>query len=356
MSTLQNITLTQFRNFNFAAFDFQEKVVGITGLNGIGKTNLLDAIYYLCFTKSYFQSRDKYNVQHEQNGFRISGVFGNKEVQKEVTCVWKEGKKTISLDKAPYDKVSDHIGKYAAVMIAPDDSEILTGSGETRRKFFDGILSLKDDAYLNHLLQYAKILQQKNAYLKLQHRIDHQLLDIYDAQLITHGSYIIQKRMEITDEFPQWLQYYYEQVSSNKNEIPYIKYSANTPVAQLPIAYHTQRNREIEAKRTLVGPHLDDWQLFINDSQCKVHASQGQKKSYLISLKLSQIKLLSKEAIKPILLLDDIFEKLDPVRLSNLFKLLEQLEFAQIFMTHTNAKDIQQITHGIYDQIQIAQL
>lgn len=356
MSTLESITLTQFRNFPHARFSFREKIVGITGLNGIGKTNLLDAIYYLCFTKSYFQSRDKYNVQHHQNGFRISGTFMNGQSPEEVTCVWKDGKKTFSSGKVPYEKISEHIGKYSAVMIAPDDSDIITGSGEYRRKFFDGILCLKEAGYLEHLLHYNKVLQQKNAYLKMQYGSapDHNLLNIYDAQLAAHGAFLIEKRMHLTSRLPEWVSHFYRQVSSNTEEAPRIAYEPNT--TDPASSYRNGRQRETEAKRTLWGPHLDDWSFFINDSHCKAHASQGQKKSFLISLKLSQIELLSQSDIQPILLLDDIFEKLDPVRLRNLFNLLQQQRFAQIFMTHTNAEDIMKFTKDIFKDIQIEAL
>lgn len=356
MNNLKNITVTQFRNFTYSHFEFKENVVGITGLNGIGKTNLLDAIYYLCFTKSYFQSRDKYNVQHEQNGFRIEGKFQADNEDQTIACIWKEGKKTISCNKSLYERISDHIGKFAAVMIAPDDSEIITGGGEYRRKFFDGILCLNEPQYLHHLLQYSKILQQKNAYLKLPQAKDQQLLDIYDEQLAYHGQFIIEQRTKITTSFPEWLQHYYQRVSSNEQEQPKMVYEPNVTASNIGNSYKQNRWREIEAKRTLSGPHLDDWQFYINQSQCKAHSSQGQKKSYLISLKLAQIKLLSHAAIKPILLLDDIFEKLDPIRLTNLFQLLKEMEFAQIFMTHTNSADILKYTDSIYPKVQIIEL
>lgn len=356
MSILQSITLTQFRNFSHAHFSFRSRVVGITGLNGIGKTNLLDAIYYLCFTKSYFQSRDKNNVQHHQNGFRISGTFQKDDLTEEVTCIWKEQKKTISAGKVPYEKISEHIGKYSAVMIAPDDSDIVTGSGEYRRKFFDGILCLKEPGYLEHLLQYNKVLQQKNAYLKMQYgsNPDHNLLNVYDAQLSLHGTFLVEKRAALSTLLPQWVDHFYRQVSSSNGEQPRITYEPSTTTPGLSCS--NSRQRETEAKRTLWGPHLDDWSFYINDSQCKAHASQGQKKSFLISLKLSQIELLSQSAIEPILLLDDIFEKLDPVRLRNLFRLLQQQRFAQIFMTHTNADDILRFTKDIFEYIQVETL
>lgn len=356
MSTLQSIALTQFRNFSHAHFSFNSKVVGITGLNGIGKTNLLDAIYYLCFTKSYFQSRDKNNVQHYHTGFRISGIFQEHSIPEEVTCVWKEGKKTFSSGKVPYEKISEHIGKYSAVMIAPDDSDIITGSGEYRRKFFDGILCLKEPGYLEHLLHYNKILQQKNAYLKMQYggMPDHNLLNVYDTQLATHGTFLVEKRAHLSSLLPQWVSHFYRQVSSSTGEIPRISYEPSA--TGLSACYQNGRQRETEAKRTLWGPHLDDWSFFINDSQCKAHASQGQKKSFLISLKLSQIELLSQADIHPILLLDDIFEKLDPIRLRNLFSLLQEQQFSQIFMTHTNAQDILKFTKDIFEDIQLTTL
>jgi DNA replication and repair protein RecF len=162
LSFLNKISLTQFRNFASGSFSFDAPVIGITGLNGTGKTNLLDAIYYLCYTKSYFQSRDINNVQHGTQGFRVEGSFE----EEQIICKWKEGKKTIEHNDVLYEKVTDHIGKYSAVMIAPDDIELINEGGELRRKFIDGLLSQSDPEYLDHLLMYQKFLSQRNAYLK----------------------------------------------------------------------------------------------------------------------------------------------------------------------------------------------
>jgi DNA replication and repair protein RecF len=354
---LRKIHLTQFRNFTTSQYEFNSNTVAFTGLNGIGKTNLLDAIYYLCFTKSYFQSRDINNAQHNTEGFRINGTFQNNDLQENINCVWKQGKKQLNFNNTPYDKISEHIGKYAAVMIAPDDTEILLGGGEFRRKFFDGILSLLDANYLNNLLQYNKYIQQKNAYLKLQQKsIDYSLLNIYNTNIAQLGSYIIESRAHLTQQIPQLLQYFYSQLTSNANEIPNIIYSKHEDSNKLYQQLELNQQKEIEAKRCLIGPHLDDWTCTINESNCKLHASQGQKKSFLIALKLTQLELLKSKHPNPILLLDDIFEKLDAVRLNKLFSLLKQNNYSQIFMTHTSSEDIKKVCHQIYDDIQIIQL
>lgn len=356
-SRLEHITLTQFRNFHFQKIDFSSPVVGITGLNGIGKTNLLDAIYYLCFTKSYFQSKDKLNALHDTNGFRISGSFVNEEHTNTVTCVWKEGKKTIENNAKAYEKSSEHIGKYSAVMIAPDDSVIITGGSEYRRKFFDGILCLSDAQYLAHLMLYQKILQQKNAYLKMQYNkaIDHNLLDLYDMQLSNSGAYLITKRRALDTHFPAIVSRFYHEMSGSR-EIAGIQYENTIAPEQLQTQLYHSRPREIDYKRTLVGPHTEDWTFTIKDSNCKSHASQGQKKSFLISLKLAQLELLKQQNIQPILLLDDILEKLDAERLQHFFKLINSFDLPQIFFTHTNAQDVKPLIGDAFDNIQIVQL
>lgn len=353
LSQLKKIFLTQFRNFDFQSFGFNAKVTGITGLNGAGKTNLLDAIYYLCYTKSYFQSREINNVKYGTTGFRIEGDFENETI----ACKWKEGKKSIEHNGVVYEKVTEHIGKYCAVMIAPDDIELINDSSEVRRKFMDGLLSQSDLNYLEYLLLYQKILIQRNAYLKqtATHYISHDLLDVYDEQLTQYGSYLIQERKRLSLQLPDWVQAYYAILSSDAERVGLI-YKNNAEPENLKDVLHKSRSRDLEYKRTLVGPHTDDWNFLIGNNPMKAHASQGQKKSFLISLKLAYIKWLELLGKKPFLLLDDIFEKLDRKRLLKLFEMLEQFSLSQIFLTHTSEADLLETVQQFYKEVLIIRL
>ena len=348
MHRLEKICLTQFRNYTRREFQLTAPVIGITGPNGSGKTNLLDAVYYLCYTKSYFQSREWNNVQHGTDGFRISGMWHDDHTDNrdEVVCVWKEGKKTVLFNDSEYERLSDHIGRYNAVMIAPDDISLINEGSELRRKYMDGILAQTDMAYLSHLLQYQKILAQRNACLK-QVAIppDHQLLDVYDAQLAQYGSYLIRRRMELAQQFPEQVRLYYGQLSGGKEKV-----SVLYKPSALPDALYQQisnaRSRDMELRRTTTGPHTEDWQFMMDDNILKTHASQGQKKSFLISLKLAHIYLLSRSEKYPVLLLDDIFEKLDRQRLDRMFELLKSCSLPQMLFTHTDADDMKrQLSH-----------
>ncbi len=376
---LQKISVTQFRNFSFDSFDFKAPVIGITGLNGAGKTNLLDAVYYLCYTKSYFQSREINNVQTGTNGFRIEGAFehhysGTLEAgaslsfgegrggvitntEETIVCKWKEGKKIVEHDGIPYEKITEHIGKYTAVMIAPDDIELINEGSELRRKFIDGLLSQSDAPYLEHLLQYQKLLAQRNAYLRQTsfQQIAHDLLDVYDEQLAYHGAYLIQEREQLSAKIPEWVQRYYASLSGGSESIG-LQYRCCTASQPLPELLKRSRQRDIEYKRTLSGPHTEDWLFTIEESPLKAHASQGQKKSFLISLKLAHIHWLQQLGKSPFLLLDDIFEKLDRSRLLRLFEMLQQFDLSQIFMTHTSAEDLLQTVNKYYKEVQLVKL
>lgn len=345
MSFLEKISLTQFRNFSLQSFDFQTPVIGITGLNGVGKTNLLDAIYYLCYTKSYFQGREINNIQKGTDGFRIEGNFDTETI----VCKWKEGKKTIEHDGVQYDKVTEHIGKYTAVMIAPDDIELINEGSELRRKFIDGLLSQSDPQYLEQLLSYQKVLTQRNAYLRQTTgaALSHELLDVYDTQLAYFGAYLIEKRAALAKDIPGIVQEYYASLSAGAERVG-LQYRPCAEPAGLLHLLQQSRQRDMDYKRTLNGPHTEDWLFTLEDNPLKVHASQGQKKSFLISLKLAHIRWLQNLGKKPFLLLDDIFEKLDRKRLTQLFGLLQQFSLSQVLMTHTSAADLVEAVRQYY--------
>lgn len=331
----------------------------------MGKTNLLDAIYYLCYTKSYFQSREVNNVQTGTQGFRIEGDFGAAPGLEEriipdatnISCIWREGKKMMQHNGAPYEKVTEHIGKYNAVMIAPDDIALINEGSELRRKFIDGLLSQSDPGYLEQLLSYQKYLAQRNAYLKqaMPGSIQHDLLDVYDEQLARYGAQLIKERERLSAHIPALVQHYYTQLSGGAEEVT-LQYKRCATPGQLLLLLQQGRQRDIDYKRTLNGPHTEDWLFSIAGLLLKSHASQGQKKSFLISLKLANIRWLQDLGKQPFLLLDDIFEKLDRKRLLHLFDMLQQFSLSQIFMTHTASDDLVQTVKNYYAQVQLVKL
>jgi DNA replication and repair protein RecF len=315
--------------------------VAISGNNGVGKTNLLDAIYYLCFTKSYFQSREINNVQEGKDGFRIEGIFVDSAHKHTSTIIWKEGKKRLLLDDVLVEKMTSYIGLHTALMIAPDDIELVNGASAVRRKFMDGLLAQSDNMYLEQLIIYQKVLEQKNALLKANcYPVNYNLLDIYDQQLATAGTYLLEKRKELAITFSEIVGKYYEQIALVKEEIQVMYQPCVADSTLLLSLFQYNRHRDIEARRCTAGLHTEDWALLLHQLPYKTHASQGQKKSLLISLKLGQLDWLRQLGKTPIILLDDIFEKLDSHRINRLFQVLAGLEIPQIFMTHTHADDM----------------
>lgn len=331
MSFLQNLVLTQFKNYQQSTFHFDAKAIGIAGKNGVGKTNILDAIYYLCFSKSYFQSKEINNVQQGEEGFRLEGDFNDGTV----TIIWREGKKRIFENAVPVERLNDFIGKRTALMIAPDDIELINGGSDLRRKFIDALLSQSDNTYFEKLLHYQKILVQRNAYLKQSNyaQVDHHLLDVYDTQLAENGAYLITERIKLSEQLPKLVIDFYQKISGNA-EIIAITYQQTCTPDNLAALLAGNRFKDLEARRTTAGPHTEDWLFSMDDKPVKTLASQGQKKSFLIALKLSQLEWLRQLGKPPIVLLDDIFEKLDQNRLSHFFELLASMDIPQVFLTH----------------------
>ncbi|ATL48565.1 DNA replication and repair protein RecF [Chitinophaga caeni] len=356
MLLVRKISLVQFKNYPQKIFDFHKRIIGITGKNGVGKTNLLDAIYYLCFTRSYFSSQEQQNVLYDTNGFRIEGLLEKLGQPGKIVCTLKAGKKEISLDDTPYEKFSQHIGCFPAVMIAPDDAEIILGGSEPRRKWLDTMLSQLDNAYLDHLIAYQKILLQRNTLLKQiaeSGKNQDALLEILDEQLALHGQPIFDARNAFLPGFNERVQRLYDYLAEAPEHVR-IDYSCQLLEMPLIEWLKQQQLKDKMLQRTSAGIHKDDLQFVLNDHPMKTSASQGQRKSFLFALKLAQFEVLKElKNCPPILLLDDIFEKLDEERVSRLVKLVSEDDFGQVFITDTHQERLKNAFGAHADQLQL---
>lgn len=339
MNSLKHITLIQFRNYPSAEFDFQADISCITGPNGSGKTNLLDAVYYLCYTKSYFSAYQQNSVQKGLDGFRIEGRFIHKGSPETISCKWKQGKKEVFANGVEYERITDHIGKYAAVMIAPDDMELINEGSEQRRRWVDSILGQTDKEYLERLLRYQRILLQRNAWLKLNSLnppSNSTELEYYNREMAADGTYIHEHRKTFLAAFLPLINDYYHQLSGGKEQIG-VNYESDLSTKPLAAWLEEGFQHDLRLQRTLRGIHKDDWEFMLDGSALKTFGSQGQKKSFLFAMKLAQFSYLSRELGHiPILLLDDIFEKLDQNRMEALLSVIRGPGFGQVILTDTH--------------------
>ena len=354
---LQRITLFNFKNYENSDIRFCAGLNCLTGLNGSGKTNLLDAIYYLSLTKSAFNSIDSQNIKHECNFFSIRAEFELKEKRHKLQCSLKQGEKKIfKVDDSPYEKLSEHIGKFPVVLIAPNDDELIRESSEVRRKFFDSIISQTNKSYLEQLIRYNHFLKQRNSLLKRIHETGKRDLDLlrqYDDEII-HLSIILSKyRKEfVASLLPIFLDHY-QNISGGK-EIAEISYTTKADDKDFKKNFSKSLEKDIVLQRTTMGIHRDDYTFIINDNPLKKFGSQGQQKSFLISLKLSQFEYVKKEkGITPILLLDDIFDKLDDLRIQKLVEMITEHKFKQIFLTDARKERTKNILSGLEAEIKI---
>jgi DNA replication and repair protein RecF len=345
LTTIQKITLTSFRNYASASFDFGAPVSCITGPNGSGKTNLLDAVYYLCYTKSYFSAYQQHSVRHGDAGFRLEGLFEKNGRQSLIACKWKDGKKEVSASGVPYERISDHIGSFAAVMIAPDDMELINDGSEIRRRWMDGILGQTNRRYLESLMHYQRVLQQRNAWLKQQAfnpSADRLALEYYDDQLSVHGAWLYECRNAVLEQFSPLLNTFYHQISGGRETIE-LRYASDLHRQPLALWLREGLQQDLRMQRTTRGLHKDDWVFTIDGIPVRQFASQGQKKSFLFALKLAQYAYLSTAlGHLPILLLDDIFEKLDQSRMEALLRIIRGPGFGQVLLTDTHAERVRE--------------
>jgi DNA replication and repair protein RecF len=353
MLSLQKITLTHFKNYDIASYNFEKQVVGICGLNGKGKTNLLDAIYYCCFTKSYFTSSDILNINFTKDGFRLEAQFDNNDTAQKIIAINRgTSKKEFSLNDVPYTKVAAHIGLLPAVIIAPDDVEIIIGGSEGRRRYLDTVICQLDNEYLQRLIIYNKVLQQRNGLLKRfaeQRSIDKDLLEIINKQLTDPAKIIFEKRTFYCNKLIPLIEQFYKDIAQN-DEV--IKFFYNSQLQQEPMESLLQKvfDRDCMLQRTSVGIHKDEIQFTLNEQAFKTIASQGQRKSLLFALKLAQYQLLKDDkTFSPLLLLDDVFEKLDEKRMERLLQWVCIENKGQVFITDTHKQRLL----SIFDTLKI---
>ena len=340
MLQLRDIQLYQFKNYTQQKFAFGQRIVGICGNNGLGKTNLLDTIYYICFTKSYFSRADTLNAHYGMQGFRLEAVADKQQQSFHIVCVLRENnRKEIVVNEELYKRFSAHIGKFPCVMIAPDDVELITGSSEERRRFTDTILSQLNAAYLLNLIDYNKILQQRNSLLKAaaeHNRLDEALLDIMDEQLSEKGNTIYALRNHFMKEFLPAVAEEYSKIAGKNDEVNITYYSQlhNNTMQNL---LKENRQRDLYLQRTGAGIHKDDLEITMHEQTFKSIASQGQRKSLLFALKLAEFDIIRQtKGFAPVLLLDDVFEKLDEERMHNLLHKVCVQQKAQVFITDTH--------------------
>lgn len=341
---LQHIQLTDFKNYSAATLDFSEKINCFIGNNGSGKTNLLDAIYYLSFCKSYFNNVDQQNIRHDQDFFAIHGQYSRNGDTDLVSCVQKKNhKKSFKLNKKEYDRLADHIGKLSLVMISPYDRDLINEGSELRRRFLDSMISQSDPVYLDTLIRYNKVLVQRNFLLRKiaeSGRSDPTLTAILDEQMEQFAVTLFQKRTAFLETFVPIFEKYYAYVS-NSSETVGIHYETTLSEKPLGIQLREQFERDKALKFTTVGIHKDDLKWLINGYPLKKFGSQGQQKSFVIALKLAQFEHTRQlVGYKPILLFDDIFDKLDDQRVGQIIALVSQDSFGQVFITDTQQQRI----------------
>lgn len=352
---LQNLRLYNFKNYAAAKFDFTPQINCFTGLNGSGKTNVLDAIYYLCFTKSYFQNQDAINILTDQNEMSINGAFyKNDSVENTQLIIQKGSKKKLKVNGNEYPKLSTHIGEFPLVIIAPNDIYLINEGSEERRKFIDSFIAQFDKVYLYQLMQYNKVLEQRNSLLKSffeQHYFDENLLNSYNEKLIGFGQYIFEKRQAFMLDFEQLFLKYYHQICMQSDVIS-LKYESMLQRENMHDLLQQSLNNDKAAQRTTKGIHKDDLLFEINGFPLKRMGSQGQQKSFIIALKLAQYEyLFTKKGIKPLLLLDDIFEKLDNNRLAIILTMIAEENFGQIFISDTDKKRLEEMFKNLQADI-----
>lgn len=343
---ISKLRLEQFKNYEHETFEFHERFNCLAGLNGAGKTNVLDALHYLAFTKSAFLGTDGQNILHEHQYFAIQGWFAGPEDPFDVICYHEQRKKKLlKVNKVEPERISEHIGRIPMVLTTPYDTSLLREGSEVRRKFMDGTLSQFDHHFLGQLLNYQRLLKQRNATLKQSDQMTesslHTLLDVYDAEMIPLSIAIATRRQELVKQFEPYFAESY-QVIGTDHEQTKVNYLSHVLEEDFEANYRNNRKRDILMQRTMLGCHRDDVDFLLNEHSVKKIGSQGQQKTFIVALRLAQYDFIhAQRSDKPILMMDDIFDKLDSQRIVRLLELLhDAARFGQVILTDAHPDQI----------------
>ena len=351
---LKRLSILNFKNIQAKEFIFTPKINCFVGNNGVGKTNSLDAIYHLGMGKSYFNPSATQNIAFGEEFYLLEGTFNREKREEIVVCSVKKGqKKIIKRNGKTYERIADHIGNFPVVIVSPADRDLITEGSEERRKFLDGVISQINNSYLQNLINYNKVLAQRNSLLKYffeNKTYDNTTLSIYDEQLSLYGNAIYEERINFINHFIPLFQYQYETISKG-NENVTLRYESSLSNKKFIDSLLENRQKDLSAQYTTQGIHKDDLIFEIEQNPIKKFGSQGQQKSFLIALKFAQYQIIKNQTnITPILLLDDIFDKLDSSRVSQIISLVSEENFGQVFISDTDFMRTENIVKNIFNE------
>lgn len=357
---LEELHLYNFRNYSEATIVPSSKITCFTGKNGSGKTNLLDAIYYLGNTRSYFNTQDTHNIRFEEREFLVRGRFKRSKRQEDISIAFTQGeKKKVTRNKVDYQKLSDHFGLIPVVIISPYDLDLINLGSEERRRFIDMIISQFDHEYLEQLIKYNKALSQRNILLKEYNtgKVTSDMLEIWDEQMIKHGDIIYEKRYLFINRFIPAFQSDFGMISGELEKVN-INYISNCTGSTMREQLQAGLEKDKQYQYTTRGIHKDDLEFTIMDRPIRKFGSQGQQKTMLLALRTAQLGYIRNETgITPILLLDDVFDKLDPRRIQNLLELVSnEKEFGQVFITDTDNERMMSVLKNIEGNVKMFQV
>ncbi len=357
---LASLSLFNFKNYEEKKFTFSPQINCIVGKNGAGKTNLLDAIHYLCLTKSAFGNIDTQHIKHGEQFFMVQGQFYREQHQFLIDCNVQIGKgKIFRCNKKEYEKISQHVGEFPCVLMMPYDTDLIREGSEIRRRFFDNMISQMDLLYLQNLMQYNQLQKQRNATLQLfaqKNLLDKDLLESYNLPLLQLNQKIFKERQQFVNLFVPLLQMAYQQIA-NSSEVAKLAYETDLQATDFKTLFYSQLQKDLAAQRTTLGIHKDDYLFSLQDLSVAKFGSQGQQKSYVIALRLAQTALIAQQKKQqPLLLLDDIFDKLDDQRIAQLLAQLDNSNCGQVFLTDARPERTKKLLATMQREVKVMEL